>query len=327
MTTHDSHGHHDAHHEPSFLFKYVFSTDHKIIGIQFLYSGLIFMILGGLLAVMIRIQLAFPDYTFPLFGKYLFPTNAEQMTPQFYTMIVSMHASVMIFFVIIPLLTGAFGNYLIPLQIGYKDMAFPVMNMLSYWFMPPAFVFILLSFFMEGGAPAAGWTSYPTLSVVRSAAPGSGFGQTFWYLALLCIGVSSLLGSINYMTTIINCRAPGMTLFRMPMTTWALFITATLQAFALPVLTVALIMGLCDNLELTGFFVPSNLEANAILQQYPRTLQTFFSALGMERFAHRVSTYIGRPVGGQPLMWQHLFWFYSHPAVYIMILPAMGMVS
>jgi cytochrome c oxidase subunit 1 len=330
MAEHAAHAahaaHHGEHHQLGFLRTYVFSTDHKTIGIQFLFSGLIFMILGGLLAVMIRIQLAFPDYSFPLFGQYLFPSNAGQMTPQFYTMIVSMHASVMIFFVIIPLLTGAFGNFLIPLQIGYKDMAFPVMNMFSYWFMPPAFVFIILSFFMEGGAAAAGWTSYPTLSVVRSAAPGSGFGQTFWYLALLCIGVSSLLGSINYMTTIINCRAPGMKMFRLPMTTWALFITATLQAFALPVLTVALLFGLLDNLEITGFFVPANLEANEIIQSYPKMLENFFNAIGMHRFAERMAN-TGRPTGGQPLMWQHLFWFYSHPAVYIMILPAMGMVS
>ena len=319
----DGHG----HHELGFIRKYIFSTDHKIIGLQFLFSGLIFMILGGLLAVMIRIQLAYPEYSFPLFGQYLWPSNAGKMTPQAYTMLVSMHASVMIFFVIIPLMAGAFGNYLIPLQIGFKDMAFPKMNMLSYWFMPPAFILIIASFFATGGAPAAGWTSYPTLSVVRNAAPGSGWGQSLWYMSLICVGVSSLLGSINYMTTIINCRAPGMRMFRMPMTTWAMFITATLQAFALPVLTVALFLGLLDSLELTGFFVPSNLEANSIINGYPRTMSHLFEWLGMERFASRMTTELGRPAGGQPLLWQHLFWFYSHPAVYIMILPAMGIVS
>jgi cytochrome c oxidase subunit 1 len=262
------------------------------------------MILGGLLAGAIRWQLAYPNSRVPILGNLLWASNDGQMTPDGYAMIVTMHASIMIFFVIIPVLTGAFGNYLIPLQIGYKDMAFPTLNMLSYWCMPFAFFFIILSFFADGGAAAAGWTSYPTLSVVRQASPGSGWGQTYWYISLLFVGVSSLMGSINYITTIINCRAPGMTLFRMPMAAWSLFITALLQAFALPVLTVALILGLLDNLELTGFFVPQNLEGNWIVNSHVRTA-----------------------AGGQPLLWQHLFWFYSHPAVYIMILPAMGMVS
>jgi cytochrome c oxidase subunit 1 len=297
-------GHHEGHHELGFIRKYIFSTDHKIIGMQFLFSSLIFMIVGGLLAGAIRYQLAYPDREFPILGKLLWDANAGKMTQHDYTMIVTMHASVMIFFVIIPLLAGAFGNFLIPLQIGYKDMAFPRLNMMSYWFMWPAFLFIVLSFFQPGGAAAAGWTSYPTLSVVRQASPGSGWGQTYWYIALLFVGVSSMMGSINYLTTIINCRAPGMTMFRMPMATWAMFITAILQAFALPVLTVALIFGLLDNLELTGFFVPASIDGNWIVNSYKRS-----------------------NVGGQALMWQHLFWFYSHPAVYIMILPAMGMVS
>jgi cytochrome c oxidase subunit 1 len=175
---------------------------------------------------------------------------------------------------------------------------------MSYWFMVPAAFFAIMSFFQPGGAAAAGWTSYPTLSVIRQAAPGSGWGQTYWYLSLLCVGVSSMAGSVNYITTIINCRAPGMTLFRMPLATWSLFITAILQAFALPVLTVALVFGLLDNLELTAFFVPQNLDANWIVNSHRRAA-----------------------TGGHPLLWQHLFWFYSHPAVYIMILPAMGMVS
>jgi cytochrome c oxidase subunit 1 len=300
-----AHGHHEAgHHEPGFLRKYVFSTDHKIIGLQFLFSTLLFMIVGGLLAGMIRYQLAWPDREFPILGQMFWSSNANKMPPEGYTMMVTMHASVMIFFVIIPLLAGAFGNYLIPLQVGYKDMAFPTLNMMSYWFMWPAFVCIVASFFATGGAAQAGWTSYPTLSVVRQAAPGSGNGQTLWYVALLFVGVSSMMGSINYITTIVNCRAPGMTMFRLPMTTWALFITAILQAFALPVLTVALIFGLLDSLQITGFFVPANLNGNWIVNNYTR-----------------------QEVGGQPLLWQHLFWFYSHPAVYIMILPAMGMVS
>src|SRR5215510_6932872 len=221
----------------------------------------------------------------------------------------SMHASVMIFFVIIPLLTGAFGNFLIPLMIGAKDMAFPKLNMLSYWFMWPAIIVILLSFFVEGGAGSSGWTSYPTIASstmasglgYRSPAQlGSGLGHIYWLVSLIFVGVSSMAGSVNYITTIINMRAPGMTFFRMPLTTWAMFITAILQAMALPVLTVALILQTLDKTFNTCFFLPDGL---------------------------RFGNWTTGPGGGQPLLWQHLFWFYSHPAVYIMILPAMGMVS
>src|SRR3984957_9366949 len=232
------------------------------------------------------------------------------MSPEFYTMLFSMHASIMIFFVIIPWLTGAFGNYLIPLMIGARDMAFPKLNMMSYWFMWPAAFFILSSFFVEGGAAGSGWTSYPTIASAgmpagegfnSPASPHSGVGQIFWLSSLLCVGISSMMGSVNYITTIINMRAPGMTLLRMPLTIWAMFITAILQAMALPVLTVALILQLLDKTIGTTFFLP------------PGGL-TF-------------GNWQTGPGGGQPLLWQHLFWFYSHPAVYIMIVPAMGMVS
>ncbi|MBI3860823.1 MAG: cbb3-type cytochrome c oxidase subunit I, partial [Planctomycetia bacterium] len=206
----------------------------------------------------------------------------------------------MIFLVIIPILAGAFGNFLIPLQIGADDMAFPVLNMLSYWFMWPAIAFFMASFFVEGGAAAAGWTSYAPLSANAPAAPGSGLGQTMWLMAVTFVGFSSMLGSVNYMTTIINMRAPGMTLFRMPMTIWAMFITAILQAFALPVLTAAGFMLLFERTLGMTFFTPGGLVIN------------------------NSAPTVG---GGQALLWQHLFWFYSHPAVYIMILPAMGMVS
>ncbi|HMP59715.1 MAG TPA: cbb3-type cytochrome c oxidase subunit I [Gemmatales bacterium] len=306
---HDAHDAHAAHahdhgHELPFWRKYIFSLDHKVIGIQFLFTSLFFLIIGGLLAGAIRYQLAYPNAKFPILGDLLWADNAGKMTPSDYVMIVTMHASVMIFFVIIPMLTGAFGNYLIPLQIGYKDMAFPTLNMLSYWFMVPAVICIVMSFLSAGGTAAAGWTAYPPLSVIQQASPGSLEGQKWWYMSLLFVGVSSMMGSVNYMTTIINCRAKGMTMFRMPMATWAMFITAILQAFALPVLTVALIFGLLDNLGWTSFFVPANLDGNWIVNSHRRAA-----------------------TGGQPLLWQHLFWFYSHPAVYIMILPAMGMVS
>jgi cytochrome c oxidase subunit 1 len=293
----------EVHHpELGFVRKYIFSTDHKIIGIQFLFSSLIFLLLGGSLAMLVRIQLGWPHSDIPILGKAWWPDNAgHRMPPEFYNMLFSMHATLMIFFVIIPMLAGGFGNFTIPLMIGAKDMAFPKLNMMSYWFMWPAFIIILLSFFAEGGAPAAGWTSYPTLASVSLAAPNSGMGQVCWLAALIFVGVSSMMGSVNYLTTIINLRAPGMTMFRMPMTVWALFITALLQALALPILTVALILQLLDKTVGTVFFLP------------PGGLQ--FGNL---------HTTMG---GGQPLLWQHLFWFYSHPAVYIMILPAMGMVS
>lgn len=305
---HDEHAH--AHHELGFVRKYIFSTDHKIIGIQFLFTTLLMLLVGGFLALGVRWQLAFPWETMPVFGA-LYAAEGGQVSPEFYTMLVTMHATVMIFLVIIPVLAGAFGNFLIPLMIGADDMAFPTLNMLSYWFMWPAiFCFACalgimpdwltgLVGGMNAGA-AQGWTSYPLLSALPQAAPGSMNAQTWWLLAVTFVGVSSMMGSVNYMTTIINMRAPGMTLFRMPLTIWGMFITAILQAFALPVLTAAGFMLVADRLLGTCFFVPDDV----IVNNAPPTVG-----------------------GGQTLLWQHLFWFYSHPAVYIMLLPAMGMVS
>ncbi len=277
-----------------FVWTYVFATDHKVIGLQFLFSSLIWFFVGGFLALAVRWQLAWPWSDMPIFGHMLFAESGGQMSPGFYNMLFTMHATIMIFFVIIPILAGAFGNYLIPLMVGAEDMAFPRLNMMSYWFMWPAFVCIILSFFMPEYGAAAGWTSYPPLSVFQ------GDAQSLWLLAMVFVGISSMMGSINYLTTIIQMRAPGMTMFRMPMTVWGMFITAIMQAFALPVLTAALLMQLSDRLLMTGFFLPENIAVN-----------------------NGVAT----SGGGQVLLWQHLFWFYSHPAVYIMILPAMGMVS
>ncbi|MGE3805339.1 MAG: cbb3-type cytochrome c oxidase subunit I [Gemmataceae bacterium] len=313
MSVHETKTH--EHPQLGFVRKYIFSTDHKIIGIQFLFTGLIMMILGGGLALMVRLQLGWPHASYPWLADALkwSVSTGQRMPPEFYNMLFSMHASVMIFFVIIPLLAGAFGNFTIPLMIGADDMAFPKLNMLSYWFMWPALVLILLSFSLgiaPGGAAGAGWTSYPTLAAIimgpgqgfeSPAAPNSGMGQILWLAALIFVGVSSMMGSVNYITTIINMRAPGMTLFRMPLTIWSLFITAILQAFALPVLTVALFLQTLDKSVNTTFFLPP----------------------GVTEFGN----WITAPGGGQPILWQHLFWFYSHPAVYIMILPAMGMVS
>ncbi|WP_165064349.1 cytochrome c oxidase subunit I [Paludisphaera rhizosphaerae] len=284
------------------LTRYIFSTDHKVIGVQFLFSGLIFMLLGGLMAMAIRWQLGWPWKPMPILAKWLWsaPNLGGQMPPEFYNKLVTMHATIMIFFVIIPILTGAFGNYLIPLMIGARDMAFPKLNMFSYWIMWPGFAFLIWSFYVEGGSSEAGWTGYPPLSTMKWASPGSLNGQTLWLLALLCAGISSLSGSINYITTIVMLRAPGMKMLRMPMTVWALFITALLQAFALPVLTSGLLMQTLDRVAGTNFFSP---------------------------VGGSVGNAPGVVGGGAPLLFQHLFWFYSHPAVYVMILPAMGIAS
>jgi cytochrome c oxidase subunit 1 len=279
----------EVHEAPRwFLTRYVFSTNHKIIGLQFLFTGLVFFLLGGLMALAVRWQLAWPWSPVPgLSRMWGNGASGGLMSPEYYNKLFTMHGSVMIFFVVIPILNGAFGNYLIPLMIGARDMAFPRMNMISYWFMWPASACALYSFAVVGGAPEAGWTSYPPLAVLKGASPGTFEAQTWWLASLLFAGISSIMGSINYVTTVVMLRAPGMKMFRLPMTVWGLFITALLQAFALPVLTSALAMQLLDRVAGTHFFVDP----------------------------------------GQPLLWQHLFWFYSHPAVYVMILPAMGMVS
>jgi cytochrome c oxidase subunit 1 len=278
-----------SEHKTSFVSRYIFSLDHKTIGKQFLFLSLFFMIFGGLFAMMVRWQLGFPDQAMPL--GTLFPENLMpegHMDPAFYNQLFSMHGTIMIFLVIIPILAGAFGNFLVPLMIGARDMAFPRLNMLSFWVAAAGGTIVFSSLFVPNGPAAAGWTSYPPLSAVPDFS-GVTIGQNLWLIGLLITGTASIMGSINYITTIVNQRAPGMRLFRMPLSIWALFITAILQLMATPVLASALGMLLFD-----------------------RTLGThFFSPAG----------------GGQVLLWQHLFWFYSHPAVYIMILPAMGFVS
>ena len=295
---------HAEHHELSFVKKYIFSTDHKVIGMQFLFTGLLLLGLGGALAMAIRWQLAWPWTKMPVIGELLFPATGGAISPEFYTMLFTMHGTIMIFFVIIPMLTGAFGNFLIPLMIGAPDMAFPKLNMIGYWAMVPGLLCALASFFVEGGAAASGWTAYPPLSTIETAAPGSMTGQTLWLLALTWSGISSMAGAVNYATTVVTMRAPGMTMMRMPLSVWALFIAALLQLFALPVLTAASIEQILDRVIHTGFFTPSNLVVN---QMNPELMAS--------------------ASGGQPLLWQHLFWFYSHPAVYIMVVPAMGLAS
>jgi len=278
-----------ARREHSFVRKYIFSTDHKVIGKQFLFSSLFFFLFGGLLAMLIRTQLAWPWQEIPVLGERLYGSTGNILSPEGYPALVTMHGTIMIFFVIIPILSGAFGNFLIPLMIGAKDMAFPKLNMFSYWLMVPAFFVMLAGFFVEGGTAAAGWTSYAPLSALPDMIPGSGTGQNLWILSLVLVGTASIMGAINYITTIIIMRAKGMHMFRLPLTVWALFITAILVLLGTPVLTSALLLLLFDRTIGTTFFLPSG--------------------------------------GGNPLLWQHLFWFYSHPAVYIMILPSMGIAS
>jgi len=284
-----AHAAHEAHEEVSFLRHYVFSTDHKMIGRQFLFLGLFMMIIGGLLALMVRWELAWPEEVVPFTQWIPEPYMSEgHMNPAFYNTLFTMHATIMVFFVVMPILVGCFGNFLIPLMIGTRDMAFPVLNMLSFWVGAVAGVLMLSGFFVPGGHAAAGWTSYAPLSSVPVYS-GVEWGQNLWCISLLVLGVSSLMGSINYITTIINMRAPGMTLFRLPLTIWALFIVAILLLLALPVLSAALGLLLLDRMAGTTFFLPSG--------------------------------------GGEPLLWQHLFWFFGHPEVYILILPAMGIAS
>jgi len=280
---------HIHHEELGFWRTYVFSTDHKMIGRQFLFLGLFMMVLGGLLALMLRWQLAWPETQIPGLGWVPEPFMYDgAMGPEFYNAVFTMHATIMIFFVVMPILVGCFGNFLIPLMIGARDMAFPVLNMLSFWVGVVAGVVMLAGFFVPGGHAAGGWTSYAPLTAVPQYT-GVNWGQNLWIISLMILGISSLMGSINYITTIINMRAPGMTFFRLPLVIWSLFIVAILLLLALPVLTSALAMLLFDRTLGTSFFLPAG--------------------------------------GGEPLLWQHLFWFFGHPEVYILILPAMGVAS
>ncbi|MDB5358031.1 MAG: Cytochrome-c oxidase [Phycisphaerales bacterium] len=477
---------HDAGHEISFIKKYIFSTDHKTIGIQFLMFGLLFFVVGGLLAMLVRWQLAWPEKAVPILGVHM-GWDGGKMPPDYYNSVFSMHATLMIFFVIIPILVGAFGNYLIPLMIGAKDMAFPYLNGAAFWSALPAGAIMVAAFFLPGGPAGAGWTSYPPLSsthpngikfhghmpyrgtvdyiapapgwptfvqslrlhstniqtvdasalkstssgleasyignkseilgAVRDALVDKGYalvpvtgaadnvvsgqsiadstnkatvtvtddkitiaakeggpdlfkrivaglnwqsdwpalsvltvaialflcflylcayavntgvrplnwglslviagvgafyavkgvqylvfdGQSAWFLSLFILGFSSIMGAVNYLTTIVKLRCPGMTMFRMPLSVWALFITSLMVLLATPVLAATLFLNLLDHHRITSFFQPFNWSVNNTLQP--------------------------NSGGGYPLLHQHLFWFYSHPAVYIMILPAMGMVS
>lgn len=294
----------DASHEHKlgFVRKYIFSVDHKVIGIQYLFTSLTFLLIGLTLMLMMRWQLANPGQPVPIVGKLLegvlgAPASEGKISPDLYNSFGAMHGTIMIFLGIVPLVFGAFGNYLVPLQIGAGDMAFPKLNMLSYWLYLPGGLVMLVSFFVPGGAAQAGWTSYPPLATIIPTD-----GQTYWLVGMVLIITSSLLGSINIITTVIQLRVPGMTWMRLPFFVWAEFVTAFLLLLSFPPLESGSILQLVDRLLGSSFFMPHDL----VISGKPA--------------AHLSG-------GGSPLLWQHLFWFLAHPEVYVLVLAPMGIVA
>lgn len=288
---------HETHHEMPFWQKYIFSQDHKVIGIQYGLTSLLFLFFGFFLILLMRWQLAYPGEALPLIGKWLGEANMPdgKMLPEFYNQLGAMHGTIMVFLGVVPLAVGAFGNYLVPLQIGAPDMAFPKLNMASYWAYFCGGVVMLASFFVTGGAASSGWTSYPPLANIATT------GQTVWLIGMVLLITSSLLGSVNTITTIFQLRAEGLTFFRLPFFVWAQLVTAFLLLLAFPPLEAAGVMQLMDRLFQTSFFMPSGL----MISGEPLAISG----------------------GGSALLWQHLFWFLAHPEVYVLILPAMGIIT
>ncbi len=291
---HQLHEHdHHLHPEPkTFLSKYVFSYDHKVIAKQFLWFGIAWAFIGALMSIMIRWCLAYPGEPFPIIGQLLFPHTDGVIAPDVYNMLFTLHGTIMIFFAITPILIGAFGNLIIPLMIGARDMLFPWLNMLSFWLTFIGGVLMFASFFVPLGGSAVGWTSYPTLAHSQWS---PGMGHSLWLLSLFFIGNSSIVGAINYISTVIRLRAPGMTWSRLPLSIWGLFLAAVLNALFIPVLTAAFILLLIDRTFGTTFFLAAAISEKGSL--------------------------------GDPILYQHLFWIFGHPEVYIVILPAWGFVS
>ncbi len=299
-------GHDSHHHEPGFWAKYIFSTDHKVIGIQYGLTALSFLLFGFFLMLCMRWQIANPGKAIPLVGSLLEVAiknttgnslaQGGVMSPDLYNMFGAMHGTIMVFLAIVPLAFGAFGNYVVPLQIGAPDMAYPRVNMASYQFYFIGGVVMFISFFIPGGAAQAGWTSYSPLASTIAT-----HGQAFWLVGMILLITSSLLGAVNFIATIIQLRAPGMTWMRLPFFVWAQFVTGFLLLLAFPPLEAAGLMQLMDNVFGTSFFLPTGLAVGG-----------------------RIADISG---GGSPLLWQHLFWFLAHPEVYVLILPGMGIVS
>lgn len=290
---------HPLHHEP-FVTRYIFSQDHKIISRQFLITGIVWATIGGLFSVLFRLQLGFPNTNFHwmavLLGKW---APAGHLSPEFYYSLVTMHGTIMIFFVLTAGVSGTFANLLIPLQLGARDMASPFVNMLSYWFFLLASVIMFSSLFVSTGPFSGGWTAYAPLSALQQAMPGSGTGADFWITAMMIFIVSQMLAAINYISTILNMRTRGMSMARMPLTIWGLLTTAILGLLSFPVLLSGLILLMFDRHLGTSFYLSEIVIKGQILPNH----------------------------GGSPLLYQHLFWFLGHPEVYITILPGMGIVS
>ncbi|TAF66458.1 MAG: cytochrome c oxidase subunit I [Cytophagales bacterium] len=303
--SHDVHGHahHDGHHhhKETFITKYIFSEDHKMIAKQFLISGLIWAFIGGAMSIIFRLQLGFPDMNLsflrPILGGWILETG--KLDPEFYLALVTMHGTIMVFFVLTAGLSGTFSNFLIPLQIGARDMASGFMNMLSYWFFFVASLIMFFSIFLETGPASGGWVVYPPLSALPQAMPGSGLGMTMWLVSMALFIVSSLLGGINYITTVINMRTRGMSFSRLPLTIWAFFLTAIIGLLSFPVLFAAALLLIFDRSFGTSFYL-SEIYIDG--QALPN-------------------------MGGSPILYQHLFWFLGHPEVYIVLLPALGITS
>jgi len=298
---HHDDGHEHEHHEGNFWTTYIFSQDHKTIAKQFLITGMFWALIGGMLSVLFRLQLGFPEATLewlrPILGGWVTPEG--KIDPEFYLSLVTMHGTIMVFFVLTAGLSGTFSNFLIPLQIGARDMASGFMNMLSYWFFFLSSVVMFVSLFLSTGPASGGWTIYPPLSALPQAIQGSGLGMTLWLVSMALFIVSTLLGGINYITTVINMRTQGLSFTKMPLTIWAFFFTAIIGLLAFPVLFSAALLLIFDRSFGTSFF-----------------LSDIF--IGGEALPN---------VGGSPILFQHLFWFLGHPEVYIVLLPALGITS
>ena len=280
------------HHEP-FWRKYIFSVDHKVIGLQYAITAMVFLLFGFCLMLIMRWNLAYPSEVVPIVGKLL--SEEGMLTPDGYNSFGAMHGTIMVFLGVVPLAVGGFGNYVLPLQIGAPDMAFPKLNMASYWSFFVGGVLMLASFFMPQGTASSGWTMYAPLSIIAET------GETIWLFGMVFLITSSLLGSVNFIATVIQLRTKGLTWMRLPFFVWTQFVTAFLLLLAFPPLEAAAVFQLMDRLAGTSFFLPSGL-------------------------------YVGTEVlnvagGGTPLLWQHLFWFLAHPEVYVLVLPAMGIVA